>query len=281
MIIIVVGREGTGKTSQLLNLATVLNPTTWAVLEKKDENDLKEHAENTENFEVDFVRKVYPIGHTDLNGKLDQMKSDSEGTLNAFCEWKDSVISHGSKLNTIVIDGISDLRKFAADKWLLSENKRRRAKKPDSKLLTTIPFKTATGEVNPRGWMEVNQEVSDLLEPLINFAFEYNKNLLMTAQMKEDYIKGDKVGWIYDLKGWMTYDVQAIITLKEDEVDRGFAYSLYCNKAPMWAKSGWVVKNLEREKGLLKALFTHKLLKNVNPGIEEKIIEMITRSNEE
>lgn len=237
---IISGREGTGKTTQVLNIAKEFPPVAWAVLELKDIAKIEKCKSNT--FSVDTLYVTYPREHEK------GMAVNPIATLHKFAKWKDSILSNDKTPQTIVVDGISDLRDYAIIAWLIEDNIERKAK-GDS------PRKNI-GKKNLGVWGEINQNVRDLLEPLINLSFEEDINLLMTAQMKDDYVDGEKMGYIPDLKEWMSYPVQCLFTLYKEE--KSNIYSMSCEKEP--ENPSWQVDELEKDRGLLKALLSHNLL---------------------
>ena len=234
---IVSGREGTGKTTQVLTVAKAFPPVAWAVLELKDKTKIEKC--RNETFSVDTLYATYPREHE----KAKQV--DPVNTLRNLIAWK-TVIMRGDYLpKTIVVDGISDIRDYAVEAWIIKHNE-----ETTKEHLTSIKYK------DWNAWGEVNSIVREILEPLINLALEEDINLLMTAQMKEDYIDDTKVGYKPDLKAWMSYPVECLFTLYKAE--KSSVYSLSCEKECM--NASWQVDELEKDRGLLKALLSHDLL---------------------
>ena len=237
-VAIISGQEGTGKTAQVVGVAKASSPTLWAILELKDKKKLERCASH--DFIVQILYKTYPRGHEKA------MSVDPIATLQNVLEWKNGIMNRTDLPKTIVIDGISDLRDYAISAWVIKDNIERRVQgKPPRKNI---------GEKNIGAWGEVNQTVRDLLEPLINLALTEDINLLMTAQFKEEWLGGDKVGYIPDLKPWMSYPVPCLFSLYSTEK----GYSLTCTKEP--DNPRWLVENLEKDTGFLKALITHNLI---------------------
>ena len=237
-VAIVSGQEGTGKTTQVVGVAKASSPTLWAVLELKDKKKIERYASN--DFNVQILYKTYPRNHEKA------MSVDPIATLQNVLEWKNSIMNLTDLPRTIVIDGISDLRDYAISAWVIKDNIERKAQgKPPRKRI---------GERNIGAWGEVNQTVRDLLEPLINLALINDISLLMTAQFKEEWLGGDKVGYIPDLKPWMSYPIPCLFSLFSSEK----GYSLSCTKEP--DNPRWIVEDLEKDTGFLKALITHNLI---------------------
>lgn len=237
-VAIISGQEGTGKTTQVLGVAKASPSTLWAILELKDKKKIEQCASDT--FNVQILYETYPQGH------VNAMSVDPVVTLQNVLGWKNSIMHLTELPKTIVIDGISDLRDYAINAWLIKNNE-------DRKMQGKPPLK-GIGEKNIGAWGEVNQTVRDLLEPLINLALVEDINLLMTAQFKEEWLGGDKVGYIPDLKPWMSYPVPCLFSLYSTEK----GYSLMCTKDP--DNPRWIVEELEKDTGLLKALIAHNLI---------------------
>jgi len=237
-VAIISGQEGTGKTTQVVGVAKASSPTLWAILELKDKKKIERCV--SPDFSVQILYTTYPRGHEKA------MSVDPIATLQNVLEWKNNIMARTDLPKTIVIDGISDLRDYAISAWVIKNNIERKAEgKPPRKSI---------GEKNIGAWGEVNQVVRDLLEPLINLALIENINLLMTAQFKEEWLGGDKVGYIPDLKPWMSYPIPCLFSLYSTEK----GYSLTCTKEP--DNPRWAVEDLEKDTGLLKALIVHDLI---------------------
>lgn len=237
---IVSGREGTGKTTQVEGIAKEFQPVAWAVLELKDKAKIDKLRSDT--FSVDTLYATYPREHERAK------QVDPVGTLKNILVWNAAILRGKELPKTIVIDGISDLRDYAIRAWLVMHNKE------TGECLTSIKYK------DWGAWGEVNSTVREILEPLINLALEADINLLMTAQMKDEYVDGEKMGYIPDLKEWMSYPVQCLFTLYKEE--KSDVYSLSCEKEP--ENASWQVDDLEKGRGLLKALLSHDLLNTDN-----------------
>lgn len=235
------GKEGVGKTTQLLTLARAYPKAFWIVMELKDKKRLEKEVDR--DFELSVMYKTYPKGHKHA------MQIDSVATLNTISEAKDHVLE--THPETVVIDGISDLRDLATIAWAEEYNEANGTK------LTTPKYKD-WGE-----WGKINQKVRDILEPLINFALIEDTNLWLTAQMKDDYVNDVKVGTKPDLKEWMSYPVQCLFLLERTKSD----YTLQCIKEP--ENAAWEIPELEKEVGVLKALVEHGLVDRSNSVLEQ------------
>jgi hypothetical protein len=76
----------------------------------------------------------------------------------------------------------------------------------------------------------------------------------MTAQFKEEWLGGEKVGYIPDLKPWMSYPIPCLFSLYAEKE----GYSLSCTKEP--DNPRWEVAELKKDIGLLEALIAHNLI---------------------
>ena len=247
-VAIISGREGVGKTTQILGVANASPSVMWAILELKDKKKIEQCASN--NFDVQILYSTYPHSHKD------GLSVDPVVTLGNVLGWKNTIMAMKELPKTLVIDGISDLRDYAISAWIIKDNEDRKAQgKPQRKSI---------GEKNIGAWGEINQTVRALLEPLINLALIEELNLLMTAQMKEDYVNDVKIGYKPDIKEWMSYPVPCLCSLiREKDM-----YSLSCYKEP--ANPSWTVDELEKDNGLLKALVVHGLI-DINEEIKKAI----------
>lgn len=234
VICIVGGRGGTGKTSQIRMIAQMF-PTMWSIMEKKDEDAIKTIKEI--NAEL-----IYSID--------EHYNVEPQKTLNAFAAWRDSVLTQTS-IKCIVVDGISDLRSYAIDEWIILH--------PLYDKMTGEPRQRASiGAENIGGWGDVNKRVQTLLTPLINYAL-YNKvHLFMTAQMKDVYMGNKRIGQELDIKDWIEYPSECLLVFTKDK--RSEHYECSCEKSPLWSNdSGWV-EELRKDTGLLEVLSIHKLI---------------------
>ena len=235
------GKEGVGKTTQLLILARAYPKVFWIVMELKDKKRLEKEVDK--DFELSVVYKTYPKGHKHA------MQIDSVATLKTISEARDHVLE--THPETVVIDGISDLRDLATIAWAEEYNEANGTK------LTTPKYKD-WGE-----WGKINQKVRDILEPLINFALTEDTDLWMTAQMKDDYVNDVKVGTKPDLKEWMSYPVQCLFELERTKS----GYSLICTKEP--ENAAWERPELEKDIGVLRALIEHGLAERTESVLEQ------------
>jgi len=214
------GKEGVGKTSQLLTLARAYPKAYWILMELKDKTRLEKEVDK--EFELCVAYTTYPKGHKK------QKKVDPIATIKAVEEARDHMIE--TEPQTCIVDGISDLRAYATSVWALEYNDK------NGTHLTQPKYKD-WGE-----WGKVNEKVQDILEPMINTALSAGIALWMTSQMKDDYVNDIKVGTKPDLKDWMSYPVQCIFLL--DRTKSG--YSLQCTKEP--ENAAWEVPEiLQRE----------------------------------
>ena len=234
VVTIISGGEGTGKTTQLLRLVKEFGDVVWGILELKDVEEILKLKSST--FQPTRLYQVYEDG-TKLQGNVDPIK-----TLEFVRNWRDMVYKTKPFPQTIVIDGISDLRDYVIKEWIINKNTN------EGKNYKSM------GKNNLSGWAEVNNEVQAILEPLINKALLNHINLFMTAGVKEKFLNGEIVGFTPDYKPWMSRSVQCLIQLScVDE-----SYNLKCTKEP--ENPRWHVDNIPKGTGLLSALRVHNLV---------------------
>ncbi|MDP2364363.1 MAG: AAA family ATPase [Ignavibacteria bacterium] len=195
MIIILSGEPGSGKTFQAMGWE---EPILYLDMENRTQKTLDNY----------YSDKVITIKKCMAYTK--EYKEDHVVTLQNF----EREIKGLEEARTVVIDGISDIRDYAATKWTIREKRKR--------------------PMNPGDWEQINDIVRDLLFPLINQCRIKEINLVMTAQFKDDYAldsegKSSKIGRIPALKDWISYNVDSLITLEY----RKPHYRAVCNKSLM------------------------------------------------
>lgn len=239
VVAIAAGAEGVGKTSQLLGVAKEFGPAVWAILELKDAERIQRL--NDPNFHSEVLYKVYEDG-TELQGCVDPIK-----TLNAVRMWRDKIYNMNPLPKTIVVDGISDLREYAINEWIVRDN------------IQNGKQRQSIGAKNLSAWGDINATVRKILEPIINKALLEHINLFMSAQMKDKYLNGDVVGFTPDYKAYMSYSVQCLFQLTYS----GGGYNLESTKDPVNPR--WIVDGIEKNTGLLDALRKHNLIEKAQP----------------
>lgn len=232
------GEEGVGKTIQALGIAKVFPPACWGLLELKDEE--KMNALKTVGFEPETLFRMYPAGH-ELQGNEDPVE-----TLKAVEQWRDSIFECRPLPQTIVLDGVSDLREYAIDAWTINDNAVRIAKGREPR--------KGIGEKNLAGWSEVNTIVKHILKPLVNLALKEHLNFIMTAQMRDKYIDGEIIGKEPAFKSYISYPVPCLFTLSNS----GNGYNLDSTKDP--SNPRWRETNITKGTGLRDALIKHGLI---------------------
>lgn len=179
MIVILSSEPGCGKTYQCMGFE---EPILYF--------DMENRAKKT-------MEKYYNESIISLHQCMKYNDTFQEDHISTLTYFQSELKKLGSE-NTIVIDGISDLRDYCHTKWC-KDNKRKRA-------------------MNPGDWEQINDMVRELLFPLINYCRVKDINLIMTSQFKDDYAldsegKSSKIGRIPALKEWMSYNVDTLITL--------------------------------------------------------------------
>jgi len=184
---------GCGKTYQVL---TAEEPIEYYDMENRGKKKIEKY----------YPDKLITLHELKLYDK--NFNEDKIGSFDAFNEEIKKLIKlkENEIPQTIIIDGIGDLRDYAHEKWCKME-KRKKA-------------------MNPGDWEGVNDLVRNALFPPINWARVHKTNLLMTAQMKDNYTvvgKGDdktssKDGRIPSFKEFCGYNVDLLIELWQPKV---------------------------------------------------------------
>jgi len=130
-----------------------------------------------------------------------------------------------NKYGIVVLDGISDIRRFAMKEWIEQDNLIQISKNKQ-------PRKGISGE-NKAAWAAINQRVMGILEPLINWSNIKHTNVFFTAQMKDSYVNDTKVGRQIAAGDWIEFDVDAKCHLFRN--DAGVFMARF-SKLPGWAK---------------------------------------------
>lgn len=133
-------------------------------------------------------------------------------------------IIHESKYKIVVLDGISDIRKFAQKEWIFKDNLlRSKEGKPARSMIS--------GE-NKGAWAAINQRVMSILEPLINWSNIRGTHVFFTAQMKDSYLDDKKVGRSIAAGDWIEFDVDVKCNLY---LNTEGIYMARFDKIPGWA----------------------------------------------
>jgi hypothetical protein len=173
----------------------------------------------------DKLLRMHEINHLKIVQYDHSYNEDPVGTLNELEIAIHKIITENS-IKNVILDGISDIRKFAMKEWIYKDNQIRARQNKE-------PRQTISGE-NLAAWSAINQRVTCILEPLINWASIKGTNVFFTAQMKDSYLGGNKVGRQIAAQDWIEYDVDARCIMIRDS--RGYVAKL--TKLPGWAKGG-------------------------------------------
>jgi hypothetical protein len=236
VVAIVAGEEGSGKTTQILDLAKKYPQTMWGIMELKDKE--KVMGLKTDTFVPEVLFEEYPDGH-EKQGNIDPLK-----TVRHVEEWRDKVYARNP--STIILDGISDLRAEVINAWVFEDNLDRVSK-------GRSPRK-AIGEKNLGAWGEVNTRVREIIDPLINKGLNKHRNVIFTAQMKDKYRDGEIVGIEPALKPYMSYPIPCLFVFSI----QGEIYNIACTKEP--ENPRWHVDSVKKHTGFLEALDAHGLI---------------------
>ena len=227
------GVPGCGKTSQHFFLCTVLPNSKYLCLEYKDIEIL----ENS-GIEYSMIEKFD-----------DNFLEDPIATLAAL-ELEIHSIIHKSKYKNVVLDGVSDIRKFARDEWIYKDNQVRIRQQQK-------PREGISGD-NLAAWQDINDRVKSLLRPLINWGNVTRNNVFFTAQLKDNYINKQKVGKAINVGEWCEYDVDAKFEFSRPSLDQ---YNIRITKLPKWAVDDGTYEIGIQQNGFLTLLAERKLIK--------------------
>ena len=207
-LILTSGEAGVGKSTQHASLCAIYGKDAiYLCMEVKDKKLLQWKDVNTlqiihynEMFEEDAVRTIEVL----------------ESTI------RDIIKKNQYKY--VILDGISDIRKFAQKEWIHKDNliRMRDGKSP----------RTMISGDNLGAWSAINQRVIGILEPLINWSNITGNHVLFTAQMKDSYLNNQKVGRAIAAGDWIEFDVDVKCNLYR-ELDGNYMATF--TKLPGWA----------------------------------------------
>lgn len=222
MILILSGLPGDGKTWQSMNGFD-------EVIKILDlENRVEEKRARFYTHRMIDVIECKEIHHK--ADKAKNIKKYSPNYLESYYKLKseiDKLIYNPDDIGTIVIDGISDIRtKYAKARWFEMNPKRKNPLVYD--------------------WSDINALVSEILEPLVNMCRHKHINLVLTAQMKNNYVAGFEDGKKVSIQDgkkeafedWQAYDVDTIINLRHPVKKNKPVLSTFmavCSKSPVGA----------------------------------------------
>ena len=201
------GAPGCGKSSQHKFLASVLPDTRYVSLEYKDIEMLKNSGINyviIEKFDGNYLE-------------------DPIATLAAL-ELETHDIITSNKYKNVIVDGVSDIRKFAMQEWIYKDNQVRARQQQK-------PRESISGE-NKSAWHEINERTMHLLRPIINWANVTRNNVFFTAQLKDNYVNDKKVGKAINIGEWCEYDVDCKFEFSRPTLEQ---YKIRITKLPDWA----------------------------------------------
>jgi hypothetical protein len=209
-LILVHGEAGVGKSTQHTAVCKYSKEGTsvYLCMEVKDDKLLKWAG----------VNATHVIQYNDY------YEEDGVKTLTRLEEEIRKVIKE-DKYKIVILDGISDIRKFAQKEWIEKDNLIRISQ-------SKAPRNGISGE-NKAAWAAINQRVMGILEPLINWSNIKHTHVFFTAQMKDSYMNDAKVGRQIAAGDWIEFDVDVKCHLFRD--DAGL-YMAKFTKLPGWAK---------------------------------------------
>lgn len=219
-LILTSGEPGVGKSTQHAAVCKCTEPgkAVYLSMEVKDDKLLKWA-------DINFINII----------QYNEMyEEDGVKTLQVL-ESEIRKIIKENKYTLVVIDGISDIRKFAQKEWIHLDNMARISN-------GKAPRVMISGD-NKGAWAAINARVVAILEPLINWSNIHKTTVLFTAQMKDAYLNDQKVGRQIAAGDWIEFDVDVKCHLHRN---KDGVYMATFTKLPGWATV------LEEEVPLLK-----------------------------
>jgi len=202
------GDPGVGKSSQHVALAKMLPNSIYLCMEIKDEDALTDSGITVkvlEQFDENYCED--PI--MTLSGLQMEIKE----------------ILNKNEYKYVILDGVSDIRKYAIDEWMIKDNRSRMARGEK-------PRQSISGE-NLAAWSEIGDRVKSIIRPLANWSNIKKTTVFFTAQMKDNYIGRNKVGKVPNIGEWLEYDVDVKCHfIRNSNGD----FIAKFTKVPMWAK---------------------------------------------
>ncbi len=228
------GAPGCGKTSQHLYLCKVLPDSLYLCMEPKD---------------------IEVLDGSGVNYKIVTKFNDDylEDPILTLSELQITIhdIIKNNKFKNVVIDGVSDIRKYSTAEWIVKDNQERQRRQMK-------PRETITGE-NKSAWHEINERTKGILRPVINWANVTRNNVFFTAQLKDEYLNDKKVGKSINVGEWCEYDVDCKFEFVHPSLDK---YKIKVTKLPRWANDTGVYEiDSILDVGFLSVLSERGLLK--------------------
>lgn len=208
-LILTPGEPGVGKSTQHAAICKYVPGSVYLCMEVKDRKLL----------DIKGVKFIQIIQYTDA------FEEDAVATLEVL-ETEIRKIVRGNEHTHVVIDGISDIRRFAQKEWIFKDNIERMK-------VGKAPRSGISGE-NKSAWAAINQRVMGILEPIVNWSNVKGTTVMFTAQMKDSYMNDQKVGRQINAGDWVEYDVDVKCILYRN-LDGGTFMARF-TKLPGWAR---------------------------------------------
>lgn len=202
---LIYGDDAVGKSIQLKNICLASENPYYLSLEVKNRKLLAD---------VDFA-------HKELLNIQPDYKVDAIGTYNAIGRIIEAILNSKEKFDTIVLDGISDIPRYA-EKVVIAELQK---KEPGRKVI---------GPTDMQSWSVRNNLAHLPLERLANWAEDKGTRVFMTSLMADEYFGEKKVGRCVDAKDRLRKLADVRVKLTKD--NRGYIAKF--EKVPNWATEG-------------------------------------------
>jgi AAA domain len=206
-LFLVYGNDSTGKTIQIKSICEMSDSPCYISLEIKNRKLLKDSG--IPMIEALVIQKDYKI--------------DPVATYEKLGKNIEEILNNPSKFDTIVIDGISEIPRYA-EKVVIKE-----IQKQPGKAGTRV-----IGKENIAAWAVRNNLAHLPMERLSSWAEIHDKNVFLTSLMCDEYVGEKKVGRCVDAKDRLRKLCDVRVMLTND----GRGYLAHFEKVPAWAKDG-------------------------------------------
>ena len=214
---LIFGDDAVGKSVQLKSICLASENPYYLSLEIKNRKFLEN---------VDFAHKEMLVIRPDY-------KIDSVATYNSIGHTIEAILNSKDTFDTVVIDGISDIPRYA-EKVVLAE------------LQKTQPSRKVLGDKDMQSWMVRNNLAHLPLERMANWAEMKGVKVFMTSLMADEYFGEKKIGRCIDAKDRLRKLADVRVQLVKD----GRGYIAKFEKLPEWAADGPVEMVVDKS-GLL------------------------------
>jgi hypothetical protein len=204
-LFLIYGNDSTGKSIQMKSICEMSESPCYISLEIKNRRLLKDSG--ILMIEALVIQKDYKI--------------DPVATYEKLGKNIEEILNSPAKFDTIIIDGISEIPRYA-EKVVIRELQKA---KPGTKVI---------GKENLAAWAVRNNLAHLPMERLSSWAEIHDKRVFLTSLMCDEYVGEKKVGRCVDAKDRLRKLCDVRVMLTND----GRGYLAHFEKVPSWAKDG-------------------------------------------